>query len=483
MALRKKRVLAIDDDDNFREALNRWLEALGYEPVLASSAEEGFEILENQSIDVVLLDLIMPGVKGHAVLREVNRSGNSVPIIVVSGSKSMDDVIEAIRRKAVDFLRKPFKMEDLSAALDRATESTLQPRIAVASQVQQPRQDSPPQDQSTQGSRATYSSAQAQSAAPAKELTPRPTTPGGSTSGLQPERKSTTQERTGQDQAGEINARPKPPLREAVANLAKQLARGKVELPVLDPGVRDLPDLLKRQDSASEEVVAAIGRDPSLTVSVLRLANSAAYSLGQPATTLHEACVRLGNRKVLALAMEVVVRNMFKSKSPIIQQALTRAWKCTFITARMAAHLASLLKRDDGSDIHIIALLHNVGELLFMMLLSDLTEVTEQDFTSITAQAEAYHEKFGDVLTRSWKMPRSIVQIAGCHHHAPEGTETEDQKIIRNIVLAAWTITLKAGFTYMPGQESYSPDEYLLEIGLPGINMDELVEQAKRFGS
>ena len=112
-------------------------------------------------------------------------------------------------------------------------------------------------------------------------------------------------------------------------------------------------------------MVSVIGRDPSLTVSVLRLANCAAYSTGQPATTLHEACVRLGNRKVLALAMEVVVRNIFRAESGIIQQALTRAWKCTYVTARMAAHLASVLKRNDASDIHVMALLHNVGELLF----------------------------------------------------------------------------------------------------------------------
>jgi DNA-binding NtrC family response regulator len=122
-----KTVLVVDDNAHFAEGLSRWLELLGYRSLLCGTGEEALVALQIEPIDALLLDLRLPGIQGHTLLRSLWRSKRLLPTVVMSGHGSVSDVITAFRNRAVDFLQKPFRMEELSAALDRA----LEPRQAL----------------------------------------------------------------------------------------------------------------------------------------------------------------------------------------------------------------------------------------------------------------------------------------------------------------------------------------------------------------
>jgi len=113
-------VLCVDDDAHFRIALARMLGMLGYHALHAGSAEDAVQVLGTDSVDLMLLDLQLPGVHGHALMRNMTQNKIPIPVVIMSGVGSMDDVVQAMRQQAVDFLRKPFSAEELRSSLERA---------------------------------------------------------------------------------------------------------------------------------------------------------------------------------------------------------------------------------------------------------------------------------------------------------------------------------------------------------------------------
>jgi sigma-B regulation protein RsbU (phosphoserine phosphatase) len=103
----KARLLIIDDEAMVRESMEAYLEDSGYSVVAVDSGRAGLEILESQSIDLILCDLRMPNLDGLQVLQSVKQRSENIPVIVVSGTGVMDDVVQALRLGASDYLVKP----------------------------------------------------------------------------------------------------------------------------------------------------------------------------------------------------------------------------------------------------------------------------------------------------------------------------------------------------------------------------------------
>jgi twitching motility two-component system response regulator PilH len=119
MVERKKRVLVVDDSDELREFFQLVLEEAGYEVSTAASGEEGYEKVKASRPDVVLLDLIMPGIDGLEVLTRIRSDlvPPVPPVILCSGFDLTEE--EALRRGALMFIRKPVAPPDLRAFIAR----------------------------------------------------------------------------------------------------------------------------------------------------------------------------------------------------------------------------------------------------------------------------------------------------------------------------------------------------------------------------
>lgn len=116
------KVLSIDDERPTREFLDEFLRSQGYISLTASSGEEGLAIFRKERPQVVIVDVVMPGMDGLDVLSEVKRMDQDAEVIVMTGFGDMDMVIRALREGASDFLQKPIQIEVLKAALKRAEE-------------------------------------------------------------------------------------------------------------------------------------------------------------------------------------------------------------------------------------------------------------------------------------------------------------------------------------------------------------------------
>ena len=112
-------ILVIDDERNMRWVLERALAKAGYDVVTAERGEQGIQRFARHAVDLVLLDLKMPGMDGMTVLRELRRQNRTVPILLLTAYATVPTAVEALRIGANDYLRKPFDVETVLATIHR----------------------------------------------------------------------------------------------------------------------------------------------------------------------------------------------------------------------------------------------------------------------------------------------------------------------------------------------------------------------------
>jgi excisionase family DNA binding protein len=106
-------VLVVDDDERLREFIRVNLEMEGYAVAEAAGAEEALQAIEGQAPDLVLLDVVMPGIDGWQMLQRMQERHGSIPVIMFSGKVDEESVADAARRGAQGFIGKPFDPQQL----------------------------------------------------------------------------------------------------------------------------------------------------------------------------------------------------------------------------------------------------------------------------------------------------------------------------------------------------------------------------------
>ena len=117
------RILVVDDDPGIRDAFSHLLGSRGHEVLTAGSGEAALEALTDGPADLVLLDVLLPGMDGLQTFRGIKVDHPALPVIVMTGSGTMDVAIEASKLGAFDYQPKPFDPGRMLESIDRALES------------------------------------------------------------------------------------------------------------------------------------------------------------------------------------------------------------------------------------------------------------------------------------------------------------------------------------------------------------------------
>jgi DNA-binding response OmpR family regulator len=111
------KILVVDDEPEVAEVIAESVRLQGHETVVAQNGEEALRVLETFIPDAVFLDLVMPGLNGLDVLRQIRQTHQMLPVIIISGRATAAQVSEARHLGVTDVVEKPFALKHLSEAL------------------------------------------------------------------------------------------------------------------------------------------------------------------------------------------------------------------------------------------------------------------------------------------------------------------------------------------------------------------------------
>lgn len=115
--MRGMKVLLVEDDLALVDALSRVLQARGFEVLCCADGAEALVMARRRSLDVVLLDLSLPGMDGLDVLRQLRDDGSRLPVLIMTARAAVQDRVLGLDGGADDYLTKPFDVEELAARL------------------------------------------------------------------------------------------------------------------------------------------------------------------------------------------------------------------------------------------------------------------------------------------------------------------------------------------------------------------------------
>ncbi len=120
--MRPYKIMVIDDEPEICNILKEFLEGLGYQVITAQNGAEGLRLISQNIIDVLILDLNMPGMHGLEVLKKIKTSYPDISVIILTGFPSIDSAVESMKLGAYDYLVKPIDFKRLEVLLEKVFE-------------------------------------------------------------------------------------------------------------------------------------------------------------------------------------------------------------------------------------------------------------------------------------------------------------------------------------------------------------------------
>ena len=134
------RILIVEDESRIADFLDRGLRAEGHFCVTAGDGKEGLALALDGDFDLILLDLVLPGMHGHEVCQQLRMNKVNTPLMILTAMDSIEDVVAGLRLGADDYMTKPFSFEELLARIESvkrrsSTRSEEDPCLRVGSVV------------------------------------------------------------------------------------------------------------------------------------------------------------------------------------------------------------------------------------------------------------------------------------------------------------------------------------------------------------
>lgn len=116
-------ILIVDDEEGLREGLGKLLEDEGYVVLCAETGEEALDVLQQSRIDLVLTDMRMPGMDGIELLKKIRERHGDLGVIILTGYGQIESYIEAMNFGAIEYVSKPFKVNELKFIVNKVLNS------------------------------------------------------------------------------------------------------------------------------------------------------------------------------------------------------------------------------------------------------------------------------------------------------------------------------------------------------------------------
>lgn len=183
--------------------------------------------------------------------------------------------------------------------------------------------------------------------------------------------------------------------------IKRQIMQGEVEIPPLPDTMFKVHRCLNDENSSISEIITILETNQVLTGTLLKVANSALYSLASPAKNVQQALVYLGFKTVEAIVVAQTLSSLFIKNREAVRQVLRESFGCALLAKKIAG-----LIEINPDDAFICGLLHSIGQTLLLNLAGDYD--LPRDMAEQLARDE--HQEVGVLLAEEWNLPEVVVE-------------------------------------------------------------------------
>ena len=266
------------------------------------------------------------------------------------------------------------------------------------------------------------------------------------------------------------------------------------DLPTISAVANEINAGDKNDSLTAQSLGTIISRDPALTATVLKLANSAYYGMAREITSIERAVTILGFETIKNLALTISVFHVFKTREGQIFD-LKDLWYHSLGTGLAAKHLAlhSPMRAADKAlpeQAFICGILHDIGKIAFAQNLpTELAEILQKTRSGSIAQHEIEktllgfnHQRAGQAMADAWNFPEEYQTVIRLHH-APSAAAVGDNPRITILVMAVYlgnkiAKALHLGESTDPHMAKVTPED-LRNLGINKQDLPEIVQQIR----
>ena len=258
------------------------------------------------------------------------------------------------------------------------------------------------------------------------------------------------------------------------------ILRKEHQLPALPQVFLELQQAINAENTSADDLAAIISQDPSLTAFLLRMVNSAFYSLPMQIDTISRAVTVVGVNQLSTLAVGTSVMSLFKDV-PAEVIDMEQFWKHSVACGLIARRICRITGKGDPERAFVSGLLHDIGQLILLQAEPEraaavLTHARNKDvllFAEEKALLGFDHATLGGMLLRKWNFPFVLVS-AVLEHHQPKEKQKEAEPAL---VHCAETIATGLGIGSSGEYFVQPPDEKIwASMGFTPDRIDEMIE-------
>lgn len=195
------------------------------------------------------------------------------------------------------------------------------------------------------------------------------------------------------------------------AGILREIHQGQVPIPSLPNIVLQIYRMINDENADARKIARVIQADPAITAKLLSTANSTFYRRARSVESCTEAVVRLGPSAVRNLVTTFVMRELFQSRVPLIQQHVKSLWSHSAMVAAISFNLARATPRMNPDTALLAGLLHDIGSLCVLGYAERHPELLKNG-EKLASVIATFRGQIGAEILRQWKLPDAIVEAA-----------------------------------------------------------------------
>jgi len=388
-------ILVVDDMAVFREPIAASLRAQGYETVCAVNGRDAMEKLRSAKPDLILLDVAMPVMDGISFLRMMHDQPDvaSKPVILLTAVAERDYVVKAAEFGVRDYLLKSqFSLDELVHRIEQRLNPARTP-------------DSPSSGGGSEDAAPAAGNAQGDGS------TPAPSDP---------------------DAAPDVVSDSASKAVETLGTMKSLLKKSDVmdrldsagELKAFSPTVAKLLKLTRSESSSVDQISRALKQDHALSLKILKMANSAVYTRGDPVESVDKAVMRIGLTQIRQALLNIGVIDELGKVSLGGAADAGQFWEHSIACGLIAAELAHTRSAEEADLAFTMGLMHDVGRVMYVQEFADEYERVLQVANELQLPLEQVekrlftlsHADCMDRLLHAWKFPKELIDPIVFHH-------------------------------------------------------------------